>query len=267
LVRWRDALWQALILFALAALASEARAQLLSPSSGHLQMLPQAPEGQSWELPGSHYASGSAWLALLCGPGGCRLHAVTLETDAITKYPYDSDPMPGQRLLWRGLDGARPTPLLTLEAMPGMHWLAPRSVPTFYAGGGPAPRGEGRGTLEAEVDPGGGEHALLVPRLVKSKANAGNDAQGGMDLQLRIGNARQVLGQFEFDILGLRPVPPEEYLLWAGDLDADGKPDFLVSFGIGTYNIALFLSSLAKPGELVGEAARFSYFPVEQSGC
>jgi hypothetical protein len=56
-------------------------------------------------------------------------------------------------------------------------------------------------------------------------------------------------------------------LLWAGDLDADGKPDFLVSFGMGSYNVALFLSSLAGPGEMVGEAGRFAYFPVEMAGC
>jgi hypothetical protein len=65
----------------------------------------------------------------------------------------------------------------------------------------------------------------------------------------------------------MRPVRPEEYLLWAGDLDADGKPDFLISFGMGSYKVALFLSSLARPGELVGEAGRFDYFPVELSGC
>jgi hypothetical protein len=265
--RWRDACRQALILCALASAAASGRAQGPSPSTGPLEMLPRAPEGQSWELPGSNYAPGSAWLALLCASGGCQLRPVTLETQPVTKHPYDGDPIPGQRLVWRGLDVVRQVPLLTLKAAPGMPWLTPRPVPTFYRGGEPIPRATGRGTMESRIDLGGGEHALLVPRLVKGKANAGGDAEGRMDLQLRVGKARQVLGQFGFDILGLRPVPPEEYLLWAGDLDADGKPDFLISFGMGSYDIGLFLSSLAKPGELVGEAGRFTYFPVEDSGC
>jgi hypothetical protein len=263
---WCDAGRQVLVLCVLALAADFGRAQVASPSIGQLQMLPRAPEGQPWELPGSSYAAGSAWLALVCSRGGCRLQPVTLDIEPITKHPYDGDPIPGQRLLWRGLDPLRQVPLLTLAAAPGLPWLAPRPVTTFHRAGEPVPRGTGRGTMESRIELGSGEKALLVPRLVRT-ASTGGDADGGMDLQLRIGKARQVLGSFEFDILGLRPVTPEEYLLWAGDLDADAKPDFLISFGLGSYDIGLFLSSLARPGELVGEAARFRYFPVELSGC
>lgn len=51
-------------------------------------------------------------------------------------------------------------------------------------------------------------------------------------------------------------------LLWSGDLDRDGKPDFifnLASIYIDT-DLALFLSSAARDGELVGLVARWNAY-------
>ncbi|HXZ28282.1 MAG TPA: VCBS repeat-containing protein [Terriglobales bacterium] len=48
-------------------------------------------------------------------------------------------------------------------------------------------------------------------------------------------------------------------VMWVGDLDGDGKPDLYVNTS-DHYNVAykvLWLSSLAKPGQLVGQAAVF----------
>jgi hypothetical protein len=53
-------------------------------------------------------------------------------------------------------------------------------------------------------------------------------------------------------------------VLWIGDLDGDGKPDLYVNSS-WHYNVShkvLWLSSLAKPGQLVGQAAVF-----ETVGC
>ena len=47
--------------------------------------------------------------------------------------------------------------------------------------------------------------------------------------------------------------------MWAGDLDGDGKLDLLLNLSTH-YNLdshRLFLSSMAKKGQLVGEAAVF----------
>ena len=48
---------------------------------------------------------------------------------------------------------------------------------------------------------------------------------------------------------------------WAGDLDRDGKLDFVVSFdGDNVWGLELFLSSLARPGEMVHRAAVVNHF-------
>ena len=56
----------------------------------------------------------------------------------------------------------------------------------------------------------------------------------------------------------------EPHLIWAGDLDQDGKMDFLFDFKTHYYvrNLALFLSTAAKEGELVGKVAEW-----ETTGC
>ncbi len=53
-------------------------------------------------------------------------------------------------------------------------------------------------------------------------------------------------------------------VLWVGDIDGDGKPDLLVitSWHYNVSHKVLWLSSLAKPGQLVGLAAIF-----ETTGC
>jgi hypothetical protein len=59
----------------------------------------------------------------------------------------------------------------------------------------------------------------------------------------------------------------QDYLLWAGDLDGDGKPDLILNHGEPGIQVALYLSSLAKDGELVGLAGRFQYSDPSSAGC
>jgi hypothetical protein len=48
---------------------------------------------------------------------------------------------------------------------------------------------------------------------------------------------------------------------WAGDLDRDGRLDFIVSFdGDNTWGLELFLSSSARPGEMVHRTALIHHF-------
>jgi hypothetical protein len=52
-----------------------------------------------------------------------------------------------------------------------------------------------------------------------------------------------------------------------GDLDNDGKADFIIDTGAVTTNLTLYLSSLAGPGEAVGMAGSFSYVAPDEAGC
>lgn len=239
------------------------------PSSGAVTILPApAPDAPNWELPGLHYRDGARWSALVCDRDACALRAVTLRARRITKHPYDGEPVAGQRLEWQGLSLAvHERLLLVARDATSASWLAPRQVETAYRGRQRLARPAGSGTLEARIA-WQADFVALVPRRVRSTP-AGTDGESGdtLDLQLRSGTTRQVLGTFAFDIEGPRPVPPEHYLLWAGDLDGDGRLDLLVSFGVGTHDVALFLSTRAGPGQAVGEAGRFTYFPIEKAGC
>lgn len=86
-------------------------------------------------------------------------------------------------------------------------------------------------------------------------------------LQLRVGDQRQV---FEHTLWQCTGSGGSDYLLWAGDLDRDGQPDYLVNFLdedtddplAGRGYIVLYLSSYsgtsrAGDDDLVGLAAEY----------
>jgi hypothetical protein len=60
--------------------------------------------------------------------------------------------------------------------------------------------------------------------------------------------------------------PATDYLLWAGDLDRDGKPDLIISRD-GVNDVTLYLSSSAAKGEAVGEAGRFAFSDPGKGEC
>ncbi|MDD5274626.1 MAG: hypothetical protein PHR16_00920 [Methylovulum sp.] len=118
---------------------------------------------------------------------------------------------------------------------------------------------------EAELLLLDGTRAQLLPVLVLPDSKS-DQSKGVISLELRIGEQRQTLVQGNFIVQDNYIFSPKEYLPWSGDMDNDGKLDVLIRSGF-CGSVALFLSSLAKPGELVGEAGRFEYLPLAGNNC
>ncbi len=252
-------------------------------SSGPVVVLPGMPsEGGDLaiHLPGREYRAGGGWWALAC-PARCEVYPLNLAVTPKLHPTYDGDPVPGQMLrlspapATNALLAFKPFRLgteLKLRAGP---------VPTYYPGTLPRLRRPASpGTMEGEIGLPKGQAARLVPTLLlpsssmaeskKEKKLAKGSEElpgGGLQLELHMDGRQQALGAFNFGIEGDMALKPSDYVIWVGDLDGDGKPDFLLNFDFNGTDIALFLSSLAKDGEIVGEAGRFRYFPIDSAGC
>lgn len=221
-----------------------------------------------WQ-PGRQYRTGDGWLALACGGHGCVLAPGTLRVDdAKWQGHYDDTATAGQRLAFQSVAPAGGTVLAWFRVPGAPVWLQAGNVATYYAGPGRA-RATPKGTLEARVDLPGGDSADIVPMVLSAKltpALAGTALDNGGNatyfLQLRAHGKRQLLTGF----LGTCAQGVDSsagYLLWAGDLDRDGKPDYLVSFVDSGGQVQLYLSSLAQPGQIVGWAGSHESEPNE----
>ena len=212
-----------------------------------------------WQRRPSYKASGD-WLALACSAKGCVLEPASLSVrQQFWQGHYDERPTSGQLLTFKRNSGsAADTVVAWFQPAAPASWLKPRSVTTYYSPLHPLEQPAGRASLQATVRLPGGERALLVPMLAKGEAP---DRAGPREylLQLRAQGKRQLLGGNLGTCTG--KFDPRDYLLWAGDLDQDGKPDFLVSFVDAEGPVHLYLSGTAVPGQIVGLAGVYNSPP------
>jgi hypothetical protein len=217
--------WKTMILLtAVSLLALSVRAAAAGDSRVSLLMV------SDWAYQVIPEGSDGTWLGIFKTAGGSelkstRVHIKSSEEPDARKAVVDSEDTP--LFLVRGLRNAQPGVLPTAKVL-------------------------------GSEDPGPGQRVTLAFRGTESslflRANPGEEE--AYDLVFESGQRRQVL----YESYGRNEGRIQ--VIWAGDLDHDGRLDFVVDYAEDDAGSAptLFLSSQAKPGELVGEAADFPQY-------
>lgn len=261
------------------------------PTSGDMVLFPgplanlginqTEPAAPGHHLDGKSFKSGGGWWALVCDKA-CELVATRMTARPLPHPVYDGEPVEGQLLQWSGLPAVAQLapdepgavrlvalfkPVRTLARLP----LAAGPVKTWlHAGMASYPKPDPALPGQTLVAVPGQQPMIVMPRLVRSKQEGlGEDApEESMILELRSGDRRQRLATCESGIDGVQVLSQQDYLRWAGDLDGDGRPDLLVSCNTSiTQDLQLYLSSKARPGEIVGRAGKFEYTDPAAAGC
>ena len=245
-----------LIFLLLALLAVAASAQSVDGDDSPPQLSMVVGNGDSVS---AFDASGSGWLALACDAKSCALEPARVDAKAVPPPGGNDFNAPKVKLVRLHPDAR--TVLAWLQPPSGapIAWLRPGPVVTYGVGPGGFQHPHTAGTYELSVNRDGKEIARLVP-MADPKAKE-------YVLQLRVGDQRQVFDHVLWQCTGSGG---SNYLLWAGDLDHDGQPDYLVDFLdedtdnplAGRGYIVLYLSSYAGTSragddDLVGTAAEY----------
>ena len=241
-----------------------------------------------WEVGGPPILGGDGWWALVCEQR-CALYRTRLIVRAGRLRLRGGQEVATQVLQWSPLppglgQQAQPSaaylpgspphekPILLglFRAAPGAQapTFKPGPVPTLVHWNSPDAKGfSAAGQIRIRIPTNKAQDAWLVPQTKSPPAGSGSPAYiDGADsidaLELRVGGKRQRLSSFAFDSSKGFP-NGDEILLWAGDLDGDGKIDLIVSHSLLDVDVAVYLSSAAPPGKLVGLAGSMLYRRAE----
>jgi hypothetical protein len=182
------------------------------------------------------------WLGLVCAPD-CVLLPARVVVDAPSEATGD------QPVLHFQTDAGDTEATAWLKTDPLHPWLVAGAITRYPA----TPRTHTPGSFERSIATPAVGGALLIP--LAAPAAAGEPTV--LYLQLREAGRRQLLPGRLSSCAG-DGVPHEEYLHWAGDLDRDGRGDYLLHLGDYAGDMQLLLSGAAAPHALVGLAGRTS---------
>jgi hypothetical protein len=206
----------------------------------------------------ANQVSGKDWLALACDATSCELEPAQLLVKA-APVAGSRDSTAPQLVFSRLHPNPRKVIAWLQEPSQSLPWLYAGPVVTYGSATSGFEQPRTAGTYELSVSHAGKELARFVPML--------DPKDKEFVLQLRANDQRQVFEQRLWQCTGNGGTG---YLLWAGDLDRDGNPDYLVNFLdedsddplAGRGYIALYLSSYAGTSragddDLVGMAAEY----------
>jgi hypothetical protein len=209
---------------------------------------PARPRARLLECGGFHgdevpARTGQRWLGLFASRHGSELAFTPVR---VTRFHDDIvDERPRQKTGREVSVRRRPEPIFLVR---GADMLQPGPVVTVSSGERPLSH---HSNIRLRL--AGQEYRLQV---LANRRNAEEDVPDDARLVLTHGSQRQIL----YDLRGKEPEEPNGWwLLWAGDLDRDGRLDLYVNV-TRHYNVEerkLFLSSQAHKGRLVREIAEF----------
>ena len=240
-------------------------------------------------IPGRHFVAGAGWWVIACDAAGCNLHRTSLTTTKSRHNTYDGPDVPSQILNWGplpyGLDADR---LSVASPDPVDYRLRQPSDATLLAIFKPIRELSSLALKERELttwwyarkltEATRHPYALNVrPTSKQTFALEGigdlviaidrKQADQPTRIVLELEGVIQDLGELELHLMSPDHLPIEDFVQWIGDLDGDSKPDLLINHSGYFWDTRLWLSSLAKGDELVGEAGRFAYSPPDSAGC
>lgn len=222
-------------------------------------------KNESTEIPGirgSRFVA-KGWSGLVCGPSRCELRPIRLEakTQADDKVSIVY-PTAGRRPVVKGE--------YTIALLRGFSNAVKADVPTWFTlRTARNPADAVNGSLGISIQVPGQSSWRMVPRW---SAAGNNDF---LTFYLETGDSghlqrRQALGRVSLDTVNVG-IKPKDVLIWAGDLDGDGKVDLITRGGPNSPQpgLQLWLSGQARGQQLVGPAAELiDWSDVEEAlGC
>ena len=242
-----------------------------------------------WNIPGKHFKPGDGWWIFAC-KDICQLSPAKMSVQ-LSKHPdYDAPPIPSQLMKWSPMpfqiDDEKRYPATGYTRMPSdpillaivkpistladsLHF-APGPVTTWWHHGIKKDPKSNKDFSDTTIEIGQGKQAHLLQRFITlPKKSDENVAQRRLVIELQIDGTRQYLGDFVDNNIGgpTKLVDARSFLMWIGDIDGDGKVDLLINQTTDYWYTTMFLSTLAKNGQLVGKAGTFHFTPPDSPGC
>ncbi len=214
-------------------------------------------QGYEVWVPGWVFYDSDDWLALTCTDRDCQLAPAALRPiPASWRGHYDDVATSGQRLEFETSGDAPGEVMAWIQRNDQLSWLATGQLDSYYVNGLSTMIQDDESTYEIVIESSDSANESIGPVLLQSALvdEKGQETHrpNSIYLRLRARGQQQLLTEEMVTCFGELHL---DYLLWSGDLDRDGKSDYLINYTDGgTGTVKFYLSSYATDNQLVGIA-------------